>query len=158
MKDDSELFHGVLEDGRDFAVDEGQQLIASIEQMDLGAHGREGAGIFTPNHTRTHHGQRARQPVQAQDLVGIVNARVGKAEARRAKWRRPGGEEDLLAAQENLARRATADANRVWIDEGSDAVIPRDRGAVEVRLYTLAFTALDALLVEHEVADGGIAA
>ena len=64
-------------DGRgDVLVEEGQQRVASVDEVHLDAERGEGAGVFGADHARADHRQARGQLDDLEDLVGVVDARM----------------------------------------------------------------------------------
>ena len=94
--------HRVLQGARDLVVEERQQLVAAVDDPDLGPQRGEGAGVLAADDPRADDGQRPRQPLELEDRVGVEHPGVVEAELGGTDGRRPGGDQDRLAPQVDL--------------------------------------------------------
>ena len=94
---DAELpVHGLLQRTRHLVVEERQQLLAAVDDPDVGPQRGERAGVLAADDPRADDGQRPGQPIELEDRVGVEHPRVVEGEPGRPDRRGAGGDQDRL--------------------------------------------------------------
>ncbi len=151
---------------RNFGVEKRQQLIAPIDNVDLGAKRRKRAAIFTADHARADHRERLGNPMELQDRIGIVNLPLAERKHRGLHRRRSRGDENIVAAHIDgvlrVALRAgergqKLDADGVGIEKRGRA--KKDIGMLVMQLLdeSIVKSGPDPLFVAEKVGDGHLA-
>ena len=107
----SSLTHRRFQCRRDLLIEERQQLVAAINDPDLGTQSGEGTGIFAADDSCTDDGHRAGKPLELEYFVGVMNPVMFERKARRTDRRGAGGDQDDIAPEEHIASTL---ADRIW--------------------------------------------
>ena len=172
--------HRLFQCARHLAIEERHQLVAAVDDPDLGAQRGERAGVLAADDPRTDDGQRPGQPIELEDRVGVEDPGVVEGKTWGPNGRGAGGDQDRLGAQLDLVVAPVScrssriagycpavstaspvighDADRVGIDERGHAAVQDHAIPGKVPLDPLALVGRDPPLVEHEIGHGRLAA
>ena len=139
----------------DLLVGKLQQPVALFDQRDAHAEDGEHAGVFDADDAAADHDQRARQGLQAENLVAVDDGAAVDGHLGRGGRLGADGDDDAVGLQRGLGLRAFH-VHLVRIDEAGNAMDHVDAVARELRLGHVHFGLDHRLDAEGQVGHGDL--
>ena len=135
-------------------VHEGEQLVATFDQMHIDAQRRKHAGVFAADNAAARDQHAVRQVVNVEDGVGIVDPRIMERQDRRVMRIGARGDQEHVALYMRWRCVFRRDRNRVIVDEGRETAVERDAVAFDVVGDTTVLALHDETLAVEKIAGG----